>query len=169
MNLIKRFSILGLAVALGAVASAQAVEVDFVEADKFTDFTASPTRADAARESYMKELTRYLESRLDKEIAPGHHVHVVITDIDMAGEFEPWRRGGFEDVRIVKDLYPPRIDLSFRVVDEAGNVILEGDRKLRDLAFMYTGRPLDSDPLRHEKELLGNWVRKEFKRYWTQA
>lgn len=170
MNISKRFSILSLAIAMSAVLSAQAVDVDFVDTDKFTDFTASAMRPDAAQKSYMKELSRFLESRLGDEIAPGHAIQIVITDVDMAGEFEPWRRGGFDDVRVVKDLYPPRINLSFRIVDEAGNVLREGDRKLRDLNFMYTGRRLDSDPLRHEKELLANWVRKEFKdQYWAQT
>jgi len=170
MNIRKRFSLIGLTIAMSAVLSAQAVDIDFAEAEKFTDFTASGNRPNLGQESYMKQLTRHLEGRLENEIAPGHRILVVITDIDMAGEFEPWRRTGFDDVRIVKDLYPPRINLSFRITDEGGNVLREGDRKLRDLNFMFAARPNDSDALRHEKELLNNWVRKEFKeRYWVQT
>lgn len=100
---------------------------------------------------------------MENRLPPSYRAEVVITDVDMAGEFEPWRRSGFDDVRIVKDLYPPRINLSFRVVNAAGETVLNGDRKLRDLNFMYAARPLNSDPLRHEKELLAKWIRKEFR------
>ena len=81
----------------------------------------------------------------------------------MAGEFEPWRGGGFDDVRIVKDLYPPRINLSFRVVNENGDIVAQGDRKLRDLNFMFGVRTTNSDPLQHEKQLLSDWIRREFR------
>jgi len=146
-----------------SAAMAGAVNVDYAESERFTDFSDSANFETAVQKGYMKDLTSFLKDRLGNELAPGYTMQIVITDIDMAGEFEPWRQGGFDDVRIVKDLYPPRIDLSFRVLDAAGNVVREGDRKLRNMNFMYTRRPLDSDPLRHEKELLSNWIRREFK------
>ena len=66
-----------------------------------------------------------------------------------------------DDVRIVKDIYPPRIDLQFRVRDAKGNVIKEGERKLRDLSFMMNLRLNNHDPLRYEKTLIDDWMRKD--------
>jgi len=164
MKTTKTFSIFALIAASALAVSAQAVEVEFLEPTDFTDFTASSLKSEKSQKSYIEDLTRHLESRLAHQIAPHHVVQIVITDVDMAGEFEPWRRAGLDDVRIVKDLYPPRIDLSFQVLDDAGEVVRAGERKLRDLGFMYTVHPtLSSDPLRHEKELLNSWVRREFK------
>lgn len=158
---------MGMLAACLSASAAGAVEVDFIDSKEFTDFSDSDRVVVSTQKAYISELTAFMEERLDNMIAPGHTLQVVITDVDMAGEFEPWRRGGFDDTRVVKDLYPPRIDLSFRLVDEAGNTVREGDRKLRDLGFMYAARPLDSDPLRHEKKLLASWIRKEFRDWET--
>jgi hypothetical protein len=163
MKTIKQLILLGLAAATGAGVLAQEVKVDFVEANGFTDFTNTPRRATGGQQSYIKTLTAFLEKKLEDRLPPGQQVHLVFTDIDMAGEFEPWRPGGFDDVRIVKDLYPPRINLSYSLTDEAGNVLRQKNCKLRDLSFMYTSGALDTDPLRHEKELLSQWVYREFK------
>lgn len=159
----KLLTVIGMLAACLTAGAAGAVEVNFVDAKEFTDFSDRDRVVAATQRAYIKELTAFMEKRLADKIAPGHRLQVVITDVDMAGEFEPWRRGGFDDVRVVKDLYPPRIDLSFRIVDAAGNTLREGNRKLRDLGFMYEARPLDSDPLRHEKELLSSWIREEFR------
>ena len=95
----------------------------------------------------------------------GHLLSVTFTDIDMAGDFEPWRGPRFDDIRIVKDIYPPRINLSFRLTDAEGNVVKEGTRELRDLAFMMKiTMAFRDDPVRHEKALLDDWLRSEFPR-----
>ena len=67
-------------------------------------------------------------------------------------------------MRVVKDLYPPRINLSFRIVNADGIVVAEGNRKLRDMGFMYSGRALDKDPLKYEKKLLERWISRELGR-----
>lgn len=160
----KLLTTIAMLAACVTASAAGAVEVDFVDSKEFTDFSDSDRVVASTQKAYIGELTKFMEERLGNMIAPGHSLQVVITDVDMAGEFEPWRRGGYDDVRVVKDLYPPRIDLSFRIVDENGNTIREGDRKLRDLGFMHAARrTFDTDPLRHEKELLGSWIRKEFR------
>ena len=78
----------------------------------------------------------------------------------MAGEFEPWRRGA--RVRVVRDIYPPRIDLNFVLLDAQGAVRMRGERKLRDSAFQFGASPLQSDPLRYEKNLIDAWLEREF-------
>jgi len=44
-------------------------------------------------------------------------------------------------------------------------VVSEGKRQLQNLGYLMTLTPLPtSDPLRHDKELLSDWLRREFKR-----
>ena len=66
------------------------------------------------------------------------------------------------DIRIVKDVYPPRMDLEFKLTAADGRVIKEGKRQLRDLAFMgkITNNPRDN--LRFEKNLLDDWLKNDF-------
>lgn len=156
-------TVLGLIAGTLAAAPTPPVAVKFVDTDNFTDFTDSYSFPDRGRGTFIKELTAFIQRKATARLAPGQSLEVVITDVDMAGEFEPWRGPNAMDVRIVKDLYPPRINLSFRIVGASGAVIAEGDRKLRDLGFMYTVRPTDQDPLRYEKDLLDRWLARELR------
>jgi hypothetical protein len=96
-------------------------------------------------------------------LAPGQQLKITVTDVDLAGEFEPWRGGSMADVRIVKDIYPPDIKLAFQLTGADGTVLAQGDRHLRDMGFMMTLSIDRNDPLRFEKELLDNWLRSEFR------
>lgn len=142
-----------------------AVEVTYVEPEKFTDVQDHFGGSQKPNEHYLRQLKEHLERRASKRLAEGQRLTVTITDIDMAGDFEPWRSPQFQDVRIIKDIYPPRIDLSFRLTDANGQVIAEGERELRDLNFNMrtTGLP-SNDTLRHEKALLDDWLARELRR-----
>ena len=154
---------LGLFAGVVSAEPAGAVTVNFVDADNFTDFTDSYAFPDRGREAYIKELASFIENRAESRLGGDLRLEIVITDVDMAGEFEPWHGPRAQDVRIVKDLYPPRINLSFRLTRTDGTVVAEGNRRLRDLSFMYGSCMTDSDPLRYEKQLIDNWIRREFR------
>jgi hypothetical protein len=56
------------------------------------------------------------------------------------------------------------MDLEFRLLDADGKVVKEGRRDLRDLAFMMKLSILpNTDRLRHEKELLRDWLNEELR------
>jgi hypothetical protein len=111
-------------------------------------------------DDYLKPLKAYIVRRATRVLAPGQRLDIEVTDVDRAGEYEPWRGPRFDDVRIIKDVYPPRIDLHFTLYDADGKVLSEGIRKLRDLAFLSATTPSDQDSLRYEKGLIDRWLRK---------
>ena len=85
-----------------------------------------------------------------------------ITDVDRAGDYEPWHGVQHQDVRIIRDIYPPRMTLQVRHFDASGALVSEGERKLSDMAFLIGPTPLnDSDPLRYEKRMIDSWLRRE--------
>ena len=67
-----------------------------------------------------------------------------------------------QDARIIRDIYPPRMDLSFKLIGSNGEVLREGSRKLRNLGYLQSGmmRPTDTDPLRYDKALIDSWLRR---------
>ena len=144
-----------------AEANSSAVTVKFNEPDKFTDaashFNGGPDKY------YLETLTEHLQKTAGRLLASGQKLEVTFTDIDLAGEFIP-TRASMADVRIIKDIYIPRMTLSFRLLDAEGKVIKEGERKLTDLSFMnnisIVGR---NEPLFYDKTLLTDWARKELK------
>jgi hypothetical protein len=141
------------------------VEVVFFEPEKYTDVRDSLNSDDPNRTGYLDQLRDYLIEQARYFVPEGQKLQVTFTDIDMAGDFEPWRGPQFDTVRIIKDIYPPRINLTFRLVDAKGNVIKEGKRELKDLAFqMRITSSFRDDPLRYEKDLLNDWLREDFPR-----
>lgn len=138
-------------------------EVVFFEPEKFTDIReGSLTRPDPAKSEVLGELRTHLVKEANRLLAQGQVLTIKVLDIDLAGEFEPWRVPQWTDVRVVKDLYMPRIKLAFKLVGADGRVIKEGERDLRDLAFMMKLSINRDDPRRYEKELLDDWLRQDF-------
>lgn len=139
-------------------------EVLFFEPQKFTDVKDS-AMGDADRTTYLEQIRDHLLEQAKYHVPEGHKLSVTFTDIDMAGDFEPWRGPRWDDIRIVKDIYPPRMVLTFRLTDAEGKVVKEGKRELRDLAFMMKiSMSFRDDPVRHEKALLDDWIRAELPR-----
>jgi hypothetical protein len=165
-----RFIVLGLLGVLPALAVTEPAktiaraEVAFFEPTKFTDVKDS-SMGDYQRTTYLDSIRDHLLEKAKYYVPEGHKLSVTFTDIDMAGDFEPWRGPRFDDIRIVKDIYPPRMTLSFRLTDADGKVVKEGKRELRDLAFMMKiTMSFRDDPVRHEKALIDDWLSSEFQR-----
>lgn len=143
---------------------ASRVEVLFSEPDKFTDAADGPRGSDIGRDSNLDQLRSYLIRRASTRLGEGQHLTVTVTDVDLAGEVEPWRTPANSDIRIVKEIYTPRIDLSYRLTDASGAVVKEGKSQLRDLNFMNNINPMRSEPRVHEYALIDSWVREELGR-----
>lgn len=143
--------------------SSSRVEVTFENPDKFSDAADGQRGSDFGREGNLAQIKDYIEHRAAKLLPEGQRLSVTITDVDLAGEVEPWRTSSAQDIRFVKEIYPPRIDLSFQLTDANGTVIKEGKRELRDMAFMMKLHLDRSDPRVHEKGLLDDWIRSEFR------
>ncbi len=138
--------------------------VNFFEAEKFADVGDRSIPSSADRETILAALKEYLIQQACRVIPATHKLIVTVTDLDQAGGFEPWNGPGFDDIRIVKDIYPPRLQLVFRLIDAEGNIVREGRRELRDTAFLMKMTVNQHDRLRHEKALIENWLRAEFGR-----
>ena len=138
------------------------VSVDFREPAAFAD-AAERFPGDPRDTAHLDRLREHLVRAAAPRLPAGHRLEILFTAVDLAGEFEPWRGPQWGDVRIVRDIYPPRLGLEFRLLDPAGRVVRAGTRALSDLAFLMklTGGFRD-DPLRHEKALLDDWLRAEF-------
>jgi hypothetical protein len=150
--------VLTAAAATAAAASPGAVSVRYDHPENFTETREvrafAPYRAD---EGYLATLQDYLQQRAAATLQPGQTLAIVVTDVDRAGSYLP-AMGPAQPIRIVMDVYPPRIMLHFRLLDAQGQVIREGERRLTDLGFLYGGGARDNDPLRYEKRTIDRWL-----------
>lgn len=170
MSILKRVRIpllMGLLLAAsaawaGAVAPAPSVEVTYQNPANFTEHRTTPVSELTDTDNDLAMLKRYIEKRAARVLAPGQHLVIVVTDIALAGRYEPWRNSPTGWMRVVRRTYPPRIDLNFTLTDASGKVLKEGSRKLTDLGFMDTTGIHNSDPIRYEKVVIDNWLRRDF-------
>jgi hypothetical protein len=149
----------------GDAKDASRTEVNFANPEKFADAADGPRGSDFGRDANLQELREYIQKRADVVLPEGQRLTVTVTDVDFAGEVEPWRTPQMNDARLVKEIYPPRINLDFRLTDASGAVIKEGNRRLTDLTFMMNLHGPDRSERRlYERDLLDKWIRQEFGR-----
>ena len=148
---------------VGAHAATVAPEPDNVVVAYRDPATLTEVRYNPSeRRDWMPELTRYIAAQATGRVAPGARLLVTITDVERAGRAEPWRGMGYEDLRIVRDTTPPRIDLVFQEVSPEGAVLKEGTRHLYDATFLNHLAFHSGEPLAYEKNLVDDWLRRDF-------
>jgi hypothetical protein len=138
-------------------------EVEFDHPENFTDVKDRADPTDSGRDAILGNLRDFVVREAGKILPPGFHLRMVFTDIDLAGEFEPWRGPRFDSVRIVRSIYPPAFKFRYEITDSRGEVRKKGEESIRDLNF-ETREILDqSDSLRIEKGILRDWLRENLK------
>ena len=153
--------------ALSAVTAAAAppdtrVQVTFQNPQNFSEEREFGMQDRSLHKTYLETLKSYLVRRAAAMLAPDQRLQVTITDIKLAGAYEPWRGPQWGYVRMMRDMYPPRIDLDFVLTDGNGKVLRQGSRKLRNLGYLSSGvgMPGDTDSLRYDKALFDRWLRR---------
>jgi Protein of unknown function (DUF3016) len=140
--------------------TARPVSVVFVQPERFID-AKDRCLGSAVTTPVLEALRSFLVEAAGRHLPAGMSLAIRITDVDLAGEFEPARAPEFCATRIVRAGAGPRIDLEFRLLDETPRVVREGTRRLRDPLFTMRTTGDETDRLRHEKALLRRWLRDE--------
>jgi hypothetical protein len=149
------------------VKTVERTEVTFSHPETFADVRESSMGSDEGRDGILGQLKDYIVQRAKAYVPEGQKLLITVTDVDLAGDYEPWRGPQMSDVRIVKDVYPPKIDLEFKLAGPGGKVVKEGKRQLRDLAFLMKISINRDDNLRFEKALVDDGLRADFPRVKT--
>ncbi|MEO0445274.1 MAG: DUF3016 domain-containing protein [Verrucomicrobiota bacterium] len=155
-------SLLPLLAALSIPASVSAaIQTDYVDISSFRDFSLSGGNESRAQRAFDAELKR--QSRLNRLIGVGRTLKLTFLDIDMAGAIEPWRFRSASHVRIIKDVYPPRLRFTYELRSASGNILASGEETLRDVSFQrYASVGRTASPFYYEMKLLEKWARKKF-------
>jgi hypothetical protein len=157
---------LGLAVVGGPRAAAQAqprTEVVFVHPESFTDIKDYYNPTDKGEEAILRRIRNFLVRDTERLVPEGYKLTLNFTDIDLAGDFEPWRGIKWQDIRIYTENYPPTFKFTYSITDSSGRVVRQGTETLRGSGYLLH-EPLDSmDTLRYDKDVLNTWARQTLK------
>ncbi len=153
--------VLGLtpAAALDAAAApVSRVEVIFDHPERFTDVKDADSPSLDGRNSLLGRIRAFLIRRVASMVPDGDKVTITFTDIDLAGEFEPWHSGP-NNIRVLKENYPPAFDFTYLVTDRSSQLVRRGSERLRDVGYLDRASVNSIDSLRYEEDILGEWAR----------
>ena len=162
MKTMKFLFLAGAAILPFLTAQAGQIIAEFDDVKNFTDFSVSGLSEEKTLSIFESELEDELERFARKYIPEGQTLHILFTDIDMAGDIQPWRNRHNADIRYVERIYPPRLAFTYKLVDAEDKVLAEGEESIADLAFDYNVvAPMKNLSMSffYETNLLGDWIR----------
>lgn len=139
-----------LSASIAMTAAAQAgVTVNFVKPERFTD---EDFRSSARRDGIVKEFDKYFHRLGDRYLKDGQTLKIDVLNVDLAGSYEPWRPR-FYDVRIMRDITPPRFKVRYTLKD-GGKVLMSGEENVTDMTYLWgSSARFSSERFAYEKDM----------------
>lgn len=147
-------------VLLPNVVYAATSEVTWTDHEKYRDIHSGNEGRKHFRERTFKSFEKHF-AKLAEDLPKGQTLKVNVTDVDLAGDT---RSGGINQLRIIKDIYFPRMNFSYELTDTDGSIITSGEIILKDMNFMMgSNSKYRNKSLSYEKAMLDDWFAKTFK------
>lgn len=156
--------LLTLAASFALITSLQAnagtSEVTWQNPEKFRDVKAGENQSKAKyRERVFYNLEKHF-AKMSEKLPEGQTLKVNVTDLDLAGDVNA---GGIERIRVIKDLYFPRIKFDYQLTDGTGSELKSGGINLKDMNFMMgSNLKYRSKAFGYEKKMLDEWFAETF-------
>lgn len=147
-----------------SAAMAGEVKVEYKDYKKFTDMKP----ANEVRGAYEKRTMASFDKMfadLAKELPEGYSWDVVVTDIDLAGDVNHMFTQTGQRIRVIKEVFIPRINFSYTLLDQNKTVVIEEkDLKLKDMGFMSRiGANRADQSFEFERVMLERWFKDNIK------
>ncbi|WP_158965756.1 DUF3016 domain-containing protein [Paraglaciecola sp. L3A3] len=132
------------------------VEVTWTNPDKYTDIKDSFDGYQTTKEDAFYNIEKVL-NRLAKKLPDGYLLKLDVSDLDLAGETHS------RNIRVVRDMFPPRMKFSYQLLDGGDNILLEKQENIRDTSFMnQVSLRYRNQAYGFEKQLIEDWFKDSF-------
>ena len=140
-------------------AIAASSEVTWTDYKKYRDIREGNENRKNFRERTFKGFEKHF-AKLAQQLPENYTLKIDVTDVDLAGDTNA---AGIHRMRIIKDIYFPRMNFSYQLVDENSKEIKAEEVVLRDMNFM-SGSNLKyrNQSLGYEKKMLDDWFKDTF-------
>jgi hypothetical protein len=137
----------------GGGAATGVVTVQYVNPERFTDFSVQGRDLQSSTTVFTQEVTNTLQPVMQSRFS-GYLLTLRFTNIDLAG-----RRTGTSSVRVVRNRTPARLSFDYVLQDKSGRTVASGSQRLVDNArSTQAGNPSRSGPLFNENRMLRRWL-----------
>jgi len=153
--------LLSLVVVLISAVTAQAaqVEVKWTNPDKYSDIDAGQEHRQHFKDRTFKAFEEHF-SKMAEALPEQQKLVLDIKNLDLAGDVN---FGGTKRIRIIKDIFFPRIDFSYQLLNADNTVLKSAEVSLKDMGFlMHNSFRYRNKSLSYEKDMLDDWFRKTF-------
>jgi hypothetical protein len=135
-------------------------EVTWTDYKSYRDIDEGNDGRKQFRERIFKDFEEHF-AKLAATLPAEQTLKIDVTDVDLAGDTH---HAGVNRTRIVKEIYSPRMNFSYQVLDADGKVIKSDEVVVKDMSFM-SGSNLKyrNKSLGYEKKMLDDWFKETFK------
>jgi len=135
------------------------VSVEFVEPERYTD--VGPYGVESERN--LRALERHFKVQGERCLQDGESLELKVFDVDLAGRDEWWHRGSY-DLRVMRDITWPRLDLAYVWRDASGKILGERREQVNDMGYLWRSAFVrnETDYLPYEKAMLRDWFEQSF-------
>jgi len=135
------------------------VSVGFVEPKRYTDVGLYGDES----ERNLRALERHFKAQGERCLQGNESLELKVFDVDLAGRDEWWHRGTY-DLRVMRDITWPRLDLAYVWRDASGKILDEGREQVSDMNYLWRSAFVrnDTDYLPYEKAMLRDWFGRRF-------
>lgn len=142
------------------ITQAGVVKVEWQDPSSFRDIKTSSGIQSRYEARLFDSLTKELDKNAQRVLKDNQTLELVVSDLDLAGDMRPtFGATSVSELRIVKDLYPPRMTFSYRVLEDS-KVIMIGDEKLIDMNFLHHVKSTRNKTAEYESKMLEDWLKK---------
>ena len=161
-NSLLTLSLLVTLLAFQSVANAASSEVKWTDYESYRDILPGNGNKKAFRERTFKALEEHF-AKLASTLPEKQVLKIEVTDVDLAGDTHA---GGMNQYRIVKEIYRPRMEFNYQLLDESGKVIKTEEVNVKDMNFLSNSQlKYRNEFLGYEKKMLDDWFAEAFEEH----
>lgn len=140
--------------------NAAKAEIHWVSPEKYRDIRPGDNNRKAFEANVFRSFEKHF-AKLASKLPVDQTLNINVTDIDLAGDVN---YGGIHRIRIIEELFFPRIKFSYELVNADKSIADSGEINLKDMNFMTNSNlRYRNDSFGYDKRMIENWFNREFK------
>jgi hypothetical protein len=145
-----------------AETAATQVKVSWQNPDKYTDIRPSSGTKKAYQQRVINAFDKIWAGFAEK-LPAGHTLQINVKDLDLAGDVNPMYRIDHNDIRVIKEIYFPRMTFDYQLSDATGKIVAaEQDVKIKDMNFMSSSNiGIGNTEFVYERQMIKSWLQRD--------